>query len=69
MLPGLVTRRVGVVTNSFHIYRACLLGKQVGYKRLLSVPAGSEPVLYFNYVVREALAVLMLPLKRYIIRH
>lgn len=69
MLPGLVTRRVGVVTNSFHIYRACLLGKQVGYKRLFSVPAGSEPVLYFNYVVREALAVLMLPLKRYIIRH
>ena len=63
LIPEIREKKAGVVTNSFHIYRAWLLGKREGYQRLFPVPAKSEPVLYLNYMVREALAVLLLPVK------
>ena len=47
---------VGVVTNSFHIYRALLQGELLGYKRMCGIPASSNPVLFLNYLVRECFA-------------
>ena len=69
LIPEIREKKAGVVTNSFHIYRAWLLGKREGYQRLFPVPAKSEPVLYLNYMVREALAVLLLPVKGWRNRH
>lgn len=63
IVPDIRNGAVGVITNSFHIYRACLLAKQEGYKKLFPIPARSEKVLFCNYIVREALAVLFLPMK------
>lgn len=69
LIPDIKEKKTGVVTNSFHIYRAWLLGKREGYQRLFPVSAKSEPVLYLNYMVREALAVLFLPGKGWRNRH
>lgn len=51
--------RVVLVTNNFHIYRALLLGKQVGYQRLSGLPASSNPALQLNYLVREFFAIIL----------
>lgn len=48
---------VAVVTNDFHLYRALLLGKYVGYRNLCGIAATSNPVLFLNYLVREMIAV------------
>lgn len=49
---------VGIVTNNFHVYRAVKLAKYVGYKKVRSIMAGSDVVLFLNYMVREFFAVL-----------
>lgn len=54
------TLLVGVVTNNFHVYRALVIGKRVGYKNLSGISASSNPILFFNYVVREFFAVFQL---------
>lgn len=46
-----------VVTNNFHLYRALLLGKYVGYRNLAGIAATSNPILFLNYLVREIIAV------------
>lgn len=51
-------KKVGIVTNNFHIYRAVKLAKTVGYKKVYGITAGCDPVLFFNYMVREFFAVL-----------
>lgn len=53
---------VGIVTNNFHMYRACCYAKRLGYQNPESVPAGCPPVFFINYMVREffALAKMML---------
>lgn len=50
--------RVGIVTNDFHIYRACLIARQEGYKKLSLIPASSNPVFQLNYLVREFFGVI-----------
>lgn len=69
MLPDVKEKKTGLVTNSFHIYRSCLIGKREGYRRLFPVPAKSEKILFVNYVVREILAILLLTAKGWINRH
>lgn len=69
IVPEIREKSTGIVTNSFHSYRAWLLGRQEGYRVLSSVPARSEPVLFLNYLLREALAVLVLPIKSRRNRH
>lgn len=69
IVPDIKNRTVGVVTNSFHIYRACLLAKQEGYKYLFPVSAKSEKVLFCNYIIREAFAVVFLSMKYWTNRH
>ncbi len=54
---------VAVVTNNFHLYRALLLGKHVGYCNLTGIAATSNPVLFLNYLVREMIAVTVAKVK------
>ena len=49
---------VGIVTNNFHMYRACCYARKLGYTNIHAVPAGCKPVLFLNYMVREFFAVL-----------
>lgn len=63
--PGKQT--VGIVTNSFHIYRAMLLGKWIDAKGRYAcypVAASSDPVLLINYVVREFFGILWLYMRQ-----
>ena len=50
--------RVGIVTNDFHIYRSSLIVRQEGYKNVIMIPAGSNPVFQINYLMREFFAVV-----------
>lgn len=47
---------VGIVTNNFHMYRACCYAKRLGYQNPEAVPAGCPPVFFVNYMVREFFA-------------
>lgn len=48
---------VGIVSNNFHVYRACLYAKKAGIEKPYPVVAGCHPVLFVNYMVRECFAV------------
>lgn len=54
--------KVGIVTNNFHIYRSIKLAKRIGYKNVVGIGAGVDPVLFLNYLVREFFAVVCLVL-------
>ena len=43
---------IGIVTNGFHMYRACLIAKQEGYRNVYKIPASSNPVFQLNYLIR-----------------
>lgn len=60
--PG--QKRIGIVTNDFHIYRASVIARQEGYQKICLIPASSNPVFQLNYLVREVFAVLALRLGR-----
>ena len=47
----------GIVSNNFHVYRACRYARKLGYQKVYPVPAGCHPVLFVNYAVREVFAV------------
>lgn len=47
---------VGIVTNNFHMYRACRYAKRLGYRNAKAVPAGCNMLLFVNYMVREFFA-------------
>jgi uncharacterized SAM-binding protein YcdF (DUF218 family) len=48
---------VGIVSNNFHLYRACQIAKRLGYQRIEPVAASCHPLLFVNYMIREVLAV------------
>lgn len=48
---------VGIVSNNFHLYRACLYAKKQGYQNAYPVAASCHPLLFVNYMMREVLAV------------
>ena len=52
--------KVGIVSNNFHMYRACLYARRIGYKDVCRIPAGCSPLLFVNYMVREFFAVCRL---------
>ena len=56
-LIGDRTEPVGIVSNNFHLYRACSYARQLGYTDPCPVKADCHPVLFMNYMVRECLAV------------
>lgn len=49
--------RVGIVTNSFHMFRAMLLANRLGYRNVVPVPAPTLMPLGIHYTVREFFAV------------
>lgn len=53
-----------VVTNNFHIYRALLLGAELGFHELRGIAADCNPVLFANYMMREFFAVLSLKIMK-----
>lgn len=55
---------VGIVTNNFHMYRACRYAKRLGYQNPRSVPAGCNPYLFLNYMVREFFALMKMLLTK-----
>lgn len=52
------TTSVGVITNSFHMYRSLTLAKQQGYDSLVPIPAKSQGPTYLCFCVREYFAIL-----------
>lgn len=57
-----VNDKVGIVTNNFHVYRSVKLAKRMGYKDVVGIGTGVDPVLFLNYLVREFFAVVYLVL-------
>lgn len=55
---GDLTQPVGIVTNSFHMYRALQIGRTVGFTDIRGITAPSNPVLQVNYLFREFFAVI-----------
>lgn len=60
---------VGIVTNNFHMYRACCYARRLGYRNPRPVPAGCNALLFVNYMVREffALTKMLLTKKKTVI--
>ena len=51
-------KKVGLLSNNFHIYRAMRLGEKIGYEDLYGVPAKSDWQLQVHYLMREFFALL-----------
>lgn len=49
--------KVAIVSNDFHVYRACCYAKKLGYKNIYPLAANTHPLLFVNYLVRECFAV------------
>lgn len=49
--------RVGVVSSNFHVYRASLVCSKLGYD-VEGIAAGSDRILFVNYMVREFAALV-----------
>lgn len=54
---GDISGDIGIVSNNFHLYRACRYAKNTGYKNPCPLAAGCHPVILVNYMVRECFAV------------
>lgn len=55
---GDLTQPVGIVTNSFHMYRALQMGRKAGFTDSQGISATSNPILQANYLFREFFAVI-----------
>ncbi len=55
---------IGIVTNNFHVYRALQIGKQEGYTDLYGIAAGTNGVLFLNYMVREFFAIIAMRIRK-----
>ena len=51
---------VGIITSSFHEYRAGLIAEREGYKDIYSIPAESVFPVGIHYTVREFFGVVYL---------
>lgn len=49
---------VGIISNGFHEYRACMIAEHVGYENVHSVPAATLLPLGIHFVVREFFGVV-----------
>jgi len=50
--------RIVLVTSDFHIFRALSIAKKQGLSNTQGISSPSDPILFINYYVREALGVL-----------
>lgn len=58
LVPGLRKRRVGIVTNDFHLYRSLLIARKQGFQRVWGVPAASTPENLPVNLARECFALI-----------
>ena len=54
----ILERKVGLVSNNFHIYRAKQLAQKSGYRHIYGIAAPSDWKLQIHYMVREYFAIL-----------
>ncbi|MDF2541212.1 MAG: hypothetical protein K0S47_930 [Herbinix sp.] len=52
------TESVVIVTNGFHIFRALQIAKKQGLSNVTGLSAPTDKILFINYYIREAAAVL-----------
>lgn len=52
------SKKVIIVTNSFHLYRALQIAKKQNYKHVSGLGAPTDKVLVVSYYIREVLAVI-----------
>lgn len=50
--------RTGILSNNFHVYRALLLAKKMGYQDVSGIAAPSDWRLQIHYLVREFFALI-----------
>jgi uncharacterized SAM-binding protein YcdF (DUF218 family) len=50
--------RIGVVTNDFHVFRACAIARRAGFTHVSPVPAGSTALFLPNNMLREFLGIV-----------
>ena len=55
---GGADKKIGLVTNNFHVYRAVKFAKKLGYTDVVGIPARSDAKLQMHYLVREFFALL-----------
>ena len=55
-LTGCAQEPCGILSNTFHVFRAVTLAKELGYRSPAGIPARSDPVMQLHYVVRETVA-------------
>ncbi len=48
--------RTGILSNNFHICRALILARDMGYTEVFGIPAHSDPWMQPHYIVREVFA-------------
>lgn len=51
-------KKVGLVTQNFHVYRSLKLAKRQGYKKVCGIPAPSQWQYQPHFMVREAFALV-----------
>lgn len=51
-------KRIGVVTNSYHMLRALALANTGDMGKVYAISAGADPVLYLHFSLRECAALL-----------
>lgn len=57
-MADLKDKKVAVVTNNFHVYRAMKLAEKLGYENVEGLAGKSDKILFINYMVRESFAIL-----------
>ena len=58
-LSGCAAARTGIVSNSFHIFRALGIARKLGYGQVRGLAAPTEPLMLPHYMTREALALAL----------
>ena len=58
LLGNVADKKIGLVTNNFHVYRAVKFAKKLGYTDVVGIPARSDAKLQVHYLVREFFALL-----------
>lgn len=62
-LTGCGKKKTGIVSNSFHVHRATLLAKKLGYRNVVALPAKTSRLMLPHWLVRESLAMVKEKLK------
>lgn len=57
-MTGCKKANVGILSNNFHITRACALAKKLGYEKVSGIAAASDPLMQPHFIVREVLALV-----------